>query len=1665
MTVSHFTIKSEGGNTESVKRYYGSDEAVKKSASASPQINAMTQPVWFGKDAERLGLTGVGKDKEWHQIIDGFIPGTNLGIKGEGKRKGHKDNCIFDVTATAPKSISMQIEIGKDHRLYAAYQDTVLELAELIQRDYAIAQDQTKGKCQQVETNGIIAMLIPHHTSRAGDPNTHTHIAIANGTYREDGKWRALLDRPLRRSRFVGDYFDSRLKMRVEALGYETRSTVSEKGAISWELADVTDAQCKHFSKRSNDAEALALMKEKGISKSEALLRTRPEKDTEKTLEEYQAEWLEEGKTIGFTGLEHPKIAIKPKESETAAEVLESAIRHYSYHSTHFTRDNIREYAFKTPKAFSIEQLDTAIAQHTELINYGTGKTLQPEYTTAHALEREIKTVKSWMAGEGKASPVMRRAEAEAILEAIPLKAGQHEAIVRTLESANQHQIIHGLSGVGKTRSLRALKAIYDQKGIEVLGFAPSHEAADKLSQELGIATDTVQKLVKDSSYKLKKNQVLFVDEGGLGSADMMLTLIEKANAVGARIILVGDTGQNQAVEAGSPMRSLMKHGAETHDISQIIRQQNEVQRNAVELIANGDGVSALKLLVKNDYVSEISDLDILVNQIADAFMALSPKEQADTLVISGTNAGKDAIAAEIRSRLKAEGRLGESAQIKQLRDKKLSPEEARFVDSYDVGDYLSPLRNFKKVGLVKDLMYEVVGKSKDLLTLRSAKGHLHYIDPKHYLDKQIFTSRSFDVAVGDELRWTKGNALRGQKNGDKFKITAIKNGIATIEVNGKTELLNLKDPVAVDYTLVSTSYRVQGSDRPRVFVLATNDPTSNREPFYVSISRQIKELKIWTPDLKKLQDRVAESSVQKNPLELLEDYFNDYSNTITARAPDRSGSPGLGEDRADFSRAFRSESGESRDRTDGHRWGRGDLETAKRAWEESYPRYADRGEEHGRNVNRELNRSYGGLDPTHSDFVGIEAGTRQNLAEYLFEESYRARVLSELAEPLANLRSALEELREVKRLNAALQDSINEKMGQVLTQVKMDILETALEVRQQFTEQPISAQTAVDTALEAYQTAIAPPKPKIIKPFWAPIYPDKPPEHISQKHWDEFKKSCIHPDLIAANAESMQGVKVFNYLLSDALGKLKGNAAQYATAPVQELLSRYSKAAEGGWWGRGGIDALSLKDIKIGEKPRLNDRGCFKPDSPRLDVKTPLLKYRYAGKVGKEEKQVRAIAEAASIAALLQAGINPNKFIAYKPRKYEHPEGQKRSLYLPIVPDSLAGKIYQKYNIQPTAAEKAVDFWYVVRAYNLPITVTEGAKKTWASLSQGVVTIGVSGVNGTYQANDHEGNKLEMRQLNEELAVFATPGRRFTFAYDNDPKTSTIFNVRREMVRAVELLEKEGCPCDKTIWKGDKGLDDLIYAQGPKAYTQAQASSVSCDKDKATHYRTEYGKVARRVRKVLPDLSQAHLEMQVYVRTITGGESKDGDRFVSESDKARELRKIDPALATSYLEIIRNNAEQYIDYVKEGKSKEELEQFVSQAVENKTSSPNAEEVRTRREYQAIAQLRTKETKLDYKSRYENLVKWGREKLGVDALQIRVDAEVWKEVIDKGTVSDGLECLRQSKGFKREGEDYIKSVASIAVKSKNSSSKVIRPIEEELEEAQEQKQNNELSFS
>ena len=99
----------------------------------------------------------------------------------------------FDLTFSAPKSVSLLYGLGPDEVAEAvrSSHDTATRDALHYLERHALYARRGAGGDQRVETTGAVAAAFRHRTSRAGDPQLHTHVLLANVVLGSDGRYSA----------------------------------------------------------------------------------------------------------------------------------------------------------------------------------------------------------------------------------------------------------------------------------------------------------------------------------------------------------------------------------------------------------------------------------------------------------------------------------------------------------------------------------------------------------------------------------------------------------------------------------------------------------------------------------------------------------------------------------------------------------------------------------------------------------------------------------------------------------------------------------------------------------------------------------------------------------------------------------------------------------------------------------------------------------------------------------------------------------------------------------------------------------------------------------------------------------------------------------------------------------------------------------------------------------------------------------------------------------------------------------------------------------------------------------------------------------------------------------------------------------------------------------
>ncbi|NET37837.1 MAG: AAA family ATPase [Cyanothece sp. SIO1E1] len=243
----------------------------------------------------------------------------------------------------------------------------------------------------------------------------------------------------------------------------------------------------------------------------------------------------------------------------------------------------------------SFSDLQQAIHTNPQLISI---ESAQDKYTTQEAIQRELATLRLMQQGQGKARSLVTPAELKGYLENKSLTPGQRQAVELAATTPDRVVAWQGVAGAGKTYSLQLFRTIAQTQGYSIKGYAPSAQAAAVLAQETGMPSDTVASLTHSSDPPSPSPaEIWVIDEAGLLSAKDAHTLLQKAEHQRARVLLVGDTRQLSAVEAGNPFKSLQAGGMSTAYLDQSLRQKTQALKESVDLVAVGQVAEGLRRL------------------------------------------------------------------------------------------------------------------------------------------------------------------------------------------------------------------------------------------------------------------------------------------------------------------------------------------------------------------------------------------------------------------------------------------------------------------------------------------------------------------------------------------------------------------------------------------------------------------------------------------------------------------------------------------------------------------------------------------------------------------------------------------------------------------------------------------------------------------------------------------------------------------------------------------------------------------------------------------------------------------------------------------------------------------------------------------------------------
>jgi conjugative relaxase-like TrwC/TraI family protein len=462
----------------------------------------------------------------------------------------------YDLTFSPVKSVSTLWAVADpavaaviERAHHAAVQDALA----FIEKHALFTRTGPQG-IRQVNVRGLVATAFTHRDSRAGDPDLHTHVAVANKVQTLDRRWLSIDGRVLFKANVAAsETYNTALEQHLrDTLGVrlaERPGTNPAKRSIR-EIVGVDPRLNKRWSTRRAHIEtrrgelAIQFQHDHGRPPTpvealhlaqQATLETRDAKHEPRSLTEQRATWLGEAaavlgsaeavasmvRTVLAPPAETAPIADSYWIARTADHILSvmeaSRSTWQMWHVRAEAQRQVRTIDVPTEHATALvdllvdEVLDhrsVALAppydgiEEPEVLRRVDGSSVYTVagadlYTSQRILDADGRLVDA--AGGRDGVTVEQTAVDLALLEMAAngnaLDTGQALLVRQMCTSGARLQLAIAPAGAGKTTAMRALALAWTQDGGHMIGLAPSAAAAAVLAERTGIRAETLAKL------------------------------------------------------------------------------------------------------------------------------------------------------------------------------------------------------------------------------------------------------------------------------------------------------------------------------------------------------------------------------------------------------------------------------------------------------------------------------------------------------------------------------------------------------------------------------------------------------------------------------------------------------------------------------------------------------------------------------------------------------------------------------------------------------------------------------------------------------------------------------------------------------------------------------------------------------------------------------------------------------------------------------------------------------------------------------------------------------------------------------------------------------------------------------------------------------------------
>ena len=851
---------------------------------------------WHGRLAEQWGLRGEVGEEHFRRLTEGQHPitGEQL-VRHKAAREyvnehGQKIRTMehragWDATFSAPKSVSLTALVGGDERLREAHQQSVAVALDELER---YVQARIGGNLPAETTGKWVAAKFEHDSARPVDgyaaPQLHTHVVFFNLTETEDGGTYSLQPRELYKTQqYATAVYRSELAARLKALGYEIERGKSGQPEITGYSEEYLAASSP---RRQQIEEHLAKENQRGADAAQIAAHKTRQPKLELSQEEMQQRHQQMAEAFGNQPTHVIEAAV-----ERGQQIQQDSSPTTAQSAVTFSKErNLEREAVVDERELLRDALRRSMGQATltdvrsefeRRVNAGEfigaeKKTSSPSraFTTQEMLDYERDTIQIMRDGQNKHQALVSTDTRRAIDKDHPhLSDSQRVAVEQILSSRDQVMALEGVAGAGKTTSLSAVRQAAEREGYVVEGFAPTSRAAQKLA-EAGIESSTLQRhLAQGEDQKGGQKRLYVLDESSLASTKQMNEFLHRLKD-NDRVLLVGDTRQHQAVEAGTPYQQLQEAGIQTARLDEIVRQKDPALKEVVEHLSRGNVREAIEKLDTQGRVHEIPDRDERLKEIAREYA----KQPEETLVVSPDNQSRMEINQIIHREMQTRGQVDHVEQRLRVlvARQEITGADRQWAEEYAPGDVVRYAKGSKthRIDSGEYARVERVNAKGNVLTVERQSGEQVSYDPRRLQGVTLYREAERAFSEGDRIQFTAPNRDQHVANRELGTIEKIdESGNLQVRLDsGRTVAFNIKENPHLDYGYAVTSHSSQGQTADRVLIHVDTEQAGeklvNRRLAYVAVSRGRYDAHLYTNDKDQLAEQLSRDVSHRSAME-----------------------------------------------------------------------------------------------------------------------------------------------------------------------------------------------------------------------------------------------------------------------------------------------------------------------------------------------------------------------------------------------------------------------------------------------------------------------------------------------------------------------------------------------------------------------------------------------------------------------------------------------------------------------------------------------------------------------------------------------------------------------------------------------------------------------------